>query len=281
MTFKALSGRINTMVEESTPVKKPSIIEKFVPVLLVLSVVLAFFVGTLWERVKTLEKGGATSQTSQTGGAQTATVDLKTIKSLWDKNLIKFGDTNRKVLFVEIIDPSCPYCHVAGGQDPEIATQIGTQFKYASAGGAYQPPVTEMKKLVDSGKASIAFIYFPGHNNGEMGMKALYCAYDQGKFWEAQDLIMSNAGYNLQNTTVKNDKTKSQVVADFLKGVTNVGDLKKCLDSGKYDGRLTDEQNLASSLAVAGTPGFFINATRFDGAYSWSDMKATVDAALK
>lgn len=273
--------------EESASVKA-NIFEKLVPVLVILSIGLAFMVGVLWQKVSNLEKGGATSGTkaAQTAGSQTASIDINTVKGLFDKNLIKFGDNNRKVLFVEIIDPSCPYCHVAGGHDPEVATQIDAQsgkvqFKYASQGGSYQPPVTEMRKLVESGKAGMAFIYFPGHGQGEMGMKALYCAADQDKFWDAHDLLMSNAGYNLQNTTVQNDKTKSQVVADFLKNVVDSSKLKECLDSGKYDARLTDEQNLANSLAVSGTPGFFINATRFDGAYNYTDMKSAVDAALK
>lgn len=261
---------------------RSSILEKVVPVLVVLSIGLSFMVGVLWQKVSSLEKGGTTGTTTTTAQQPAnPTVDLATIKGLFDKDLIKFGDANRKVLFVEIVDPSCPYCHVAGGDDPEIAAQVGDQFKYKSAGGSYLPPVTEMKKLVDSGKASMAIIFYPGHGNGEMGMKALYCANDQGKFWQAHSLLMSNAGYTLMNTDVKNDKTKSQVIADFLKSAVNANDLKSCLDSGKYDARLTSEQALATTLGVQGTPGFFINSKTFPGAYSWTDMKSTVDAALK
>lgn len=262
---------------------KSGLLEKLVPILLVLSIGLAFMVGVLWQKVSNLEKGGVTTgSTTQTGAAPAApTVDLNTIKGLFNKNVIRFGDANRKVLFVEILDPSCPYCHVAAGQDSQLATQIGSQFKYVSAGGSYQPPVPEMEKLVSSGAASMAIIYYPGHGNGEMGMKALYCANDQGKFWQAHNLLMSQGGYDLQNTTVKNDKTKSQVVADFLKSVADPAALKSCLDSGKYDSRLTDEQSLASSLSVQGTPGFFVNASSFPGAYNWTDMKSTVDSALK
>lgn len=262
---------------------KSGLLEKVVPILLVMSIGLAFLVGVLWQKVSNLEKGGVTTgSTTQTASAPpAAAVDINTIKGLFGKNLIKFGDANRKVLFVEVVDPSCPYCHVAGGEDASLAASIGTQFKYVSAGGSYVPPVPEMKKLVDSGQASMAFVYFPGHGNGEMGMKALYCAFDQGKFWEAHNLLMSDAGYTLQNTTVQNDKTKSQAVADFLKSVADPVALKSCLDSGKYDARLTSEQSLASTLNVQGTPGFYVNTSAFPGAYSWTDIKSTVDAALK
>lgn len=268
---------------EHMPISKTAIFEKLVPVLLLISVGLAFVVGLLWQKVAKLEKDGVTNSNTTTAAQPAQTnVSLDTIKSLFGKNLIKFGDANNKVLFVEVVDPSCPYCHAAGGYDPELALKMGSQFTYASKGGSYDPPALEMEKLVQAGKASMAFVYFPGHGNGEMGMKALYCAFDQGKFWEANSLIMSNAGYNLMNDTVKNDKNQSGVIADFLKGVLNPGDLKSCIDSGKYDARLTDEQNLASNtLNVSGTPGFFINATAFAGAYSWKDMKSAVDAALK
>ncbi len=261
---------------------KTSIIEKLVPVLVVLSIGLAFMVGVLWQKVSTLEKGG-TAGTTTAAGTQPAqpaatNVSLDTIKGLFGKDVIKFGDASRKVLFVEISDPSCPYCHIAGGLDSPLNTG---QFKLVKDGGTYIAPVPEMRKLVDQGQASFTLIYYPGHGNGEMGMKSLYCANEKGAFWQAHDLIMSDAGYNLQNTTVQNDKTKSQVVADFLKNVVDPTFMKSCLDSGKYDAQLSSDQALATSLGVQGTPGFFVNATSFPGAYNWTDMKSVVDAALK
>lgn len=207
-------------------------------------------------------------------------ISLDTIKGLFGKNLIKFGNGDKKLLLVEVSDPSCPYCHVAGGANKEIGSQMGAQFTSAADGGTYVAPVPEMKKLVDAGKADFVWIYSPGHGNGEMGTKAFYCAYDMGKFWQVHDLLMSNAGYDLLNNKIKNDKTKSGDLATFLASAVNVNDMKKCLDSGKYDQRLTEDTTLASSLGVNGTPGFFVNSTNFAGAYSWTDMKSVADAAL-
>ncbi len=148
-------------------------------------------------------------------------------------------------------------------------------------GGTYVAPVPEMKKLLDSGKASYAYIYSPGHGNGEMGTKAFYCAYDKNKFWEVHSKIMTNDGYNLLNNTVKNDKTKSQEIADFLKSVVDPVEMKKCLDSGKYDAQLQADTSLATSLGIQGTPGFLVNTTLYAGAYSYKDMETTVDSLLK
>jgi protein-disulfide isomerase len=267
------------------------IIEKLLPILLGGAIVMSFVIGILWEKVSSLEKRGTTKMTATTGTPQAAqqaaqqptqiTVSLDQIKKLFGMDLIKFGDDKRKVLFVEIEDPSCPYCHVAGGKDSQLNAQIGDRFKMVADGGTYVAPVPEMRKLVDQGKASLVYIYTPGHGNGEMGMKALYCAFEKGKFWEVHDLLYSNDGYNLMNNTVKNDKTKSQDLANFLKSAIDPNDLKSCLDSGKYDQRLTSDTSLAASLGVQGTPGFFVNTKNFAGAYSWKDMEPLVTAALK
>lgn len=251
--------------------------------------ILTLFVGAFsafaYVKIQNLEKGVASTPTTVTQQAaqQPAQpqISLDTIKGLFGKNIIKFGDANKKLLLVEVSDPSCPYCHVAGGANKEIGAQMGPQFKAVSDGGTYLPPVPEMKKLVDSGKAGFVWIYSPGHGSGEMGTKAMYCAYEAGKFWQVHDLLMSSAGYDLLNNKVKNDKTQSQVMADFLAKAMNSGDMKKCLDGGKFDSRLGEDTALATSLGVQGTPGFFVNSTNFAGAYSWTDMKTVADAALK
>lgn len=267
-----------------------SIKQFIIPALVILAIGLAFFSGTLWQKVRNLEKGTSTGKTTDTTTAG-AEVTLDTIKGLFDKDVIKFGDSKSKLIFVEMSDPSCPYCHIADGYDPEIAANAGDRFKYVSSGGSYIPPGIEIEKLVKEGKASFVYIYYPGHGNGEMATKALYCASEQGKFWEVKKLIMSDAGYAIQNgsnasgkaasVTVGNDKTKSAEMAEFLKSAVDPGLMKSCLDSGKYDARLGSDQDLATSLNIQGTPSFYVNDTNFPGAYSYSDMKSAVDAALK
>ena len=290
---------IYTMVKEDLEEKHTSssrrkegkgIFEKLGPVLITISVVMAFAIGILWEKVNNLEGGKVavntnavptTAAQAQQGQPTKAPVSLDQIKKLFGMDLIKFGDDKRKVLFVDISDPSCPYCHVAAGNNPELSKQIGDRFKYVSDGGTYVPPVPEMKKLADQGKASYVFIYTPGHGNGEMGARALYCANEKGKYWEVHSLLYSNKGYELLNNTVKNDKTKAGDLADFLKSAVSASDMKSCIEGTKYDSRLTADTSVAGSLEVSGTPAFFINAQLFAGAYSYKDMESTVTTALK
>ncbi len=207
------------------------------------------------------------------------TVTQDQVKALFtDKNLA-FGDKNSKVLFVEFSDPSCPYCSIASGKNPNLNKQAGAQFTLAKDGGTYIPPVPEIKKLVDAGKAGFVWVYANGHGNGELGTKAMYCADEKKKFWEVHDLLMSEAGYKLLNETVKNDVSKADVMAEFLKSVVPVNDMKTCLTSGKYDSRLVDDMAIAKQFGFSGTPSFFVNTTRFGGSYSFMEMHSAVESA--
>lgn len=159
-----------------------------------------FYAGAYsWDSNLTDSKTNAVIQNSSmkavVGGAQpnsNSPVSLSTLKGLWNKDLLKFGDGKSDVLFIVVSDPSCPYCHIASGLNQ-------TLIQGFDKSGNYIAPVPEMRKLVESGKASMVYIYQAGHGNGEMGMKALYCANEQGKFWQVENLLMTNDGYVLMN----------------------------------------------------------------------------------
>lgn len=240
--------------------------------------------GALWTENKLLKKGGVTpaAQVQPTGQQPSAPqVSLDQVKGLFKTNGIKMGDDKKKVLFVEFSDPSCPFCHIAAGQNSELNVEAGDRFKLVADGGTYVAPVPEMRKLVESGKASLVWKYSPGHGNGEMGAIAQYCANEKGKFWPVHDKLMGKAGYDLLNNEVKNDRSKAQQLANFLQDVFDSSEMQQCLASGKYDQQIKDDTALATQFGAQGTPAFFVNATNFPGAYNFNDMKSVVDAALK
>lgn len=208
-------------------------------------------------------------------------LSMDQIKALFTDKNIMFGKKDSKVLFVEFSDPSCPFCHVASGKNPELNKQAGAQFTMEKDGGTYLPPVPEMKKLVDSGKAAFVWLYANGHGSGELGTKALYCAKEKGKFWEVHDLLMSAAGFDLMNNKIKNDMSKAGDMADFLKSAVKADDMKTCLESRKYDDRIASDMAIAQQIGFKGTPSFFVNTTNFAGAYSYKDMLPAVEEALK
>lgn len=282
MTFKGDKDRVEHMKNEKEGIV---ISQGAVAFFGVVMLGLVGFSGYLYGKVGTASTPAAQpAPTQQQAAAQppaATPVTMDQIKALFNDKNLAFGSKDSKVLFVEFSDPSCPFCHVAAGNDGELNKQMGTQFTLAADGGSYVAPVKEMKKLVDQGKAGFVWLYANGHGSGEMGTKAFYCAKEKGKFWEVHDLLMSKAGYDLMNTTIKNDKTKSGELAAFLKGAVDPGFMKSCLDSGKYEERLASDMQIAQQFGFSGTPSFFINTKNFAGAYSYTDMKAEVEAALK
>lgn len=253
-------------------------------VIIIALVLAGFYLGFVFPNKKDSSKKDTDTKTAQevdTGG-ETAQpkVGIETVKTAFNDSVIKFGDDSKKVVFVEVSDPSCPYCQIAAGYNSELNNSAGDRFKMVEDGGTYVAPGKEIKKLVDSGDAAFAMIYKNGHGAGEVAMKALYCAYDAEKFWEVKALLFSSEGYDLINNTVKNDMTKAGVMADFLAPAVDKATMLSCLEGGKYNGQLGKDSSIATKLGVSGTPGFFVNDTQYSGAYSFSEMKLVVDYAL-
>lgn len=249
--------------------------------MVVLLIVGAYFLGVYKTKVSYLEKGvpntAAQVEGDQTQQAKPTSVDLAALKAKFDGKHITFGEADAEVLIAEVSDPSCPYCHIAGGLHPELNNQSG-QFKLVADGGSYVAPVPEIRKLVEAGEASFIFLYSPGHGSGEVGTQAFYCAYEQGKFWEAHDKLMTKAGYDLMNDVVKNDLSQAAKIVSLIGNVVDQRKLQSCLDSKKYANQPAEDTAFVQSLAGAaggfGTPTFFVNGSIVEGAQPWTALQS-------
>lgn len=244
-------------------------------------VVGSYFLGVYKTRTEYLEKAAntvaAVGQTGQEAAPAPQPVDMAKVDALFaDNSNLVLGKRDAKIKFVEFSDTSCPFCHVAAGKNPELSKEINPRFVTAEDGGTYVPPVLEIKKLIDEGKAALAWFYTPGHGSGELGTLALYCANEQGKFWEAHDLLMNNEGYDLVNEKVRNDRAKLPEVVAFLKSAVDPAKLQACLDSKKYEDRVDSDPQIASGFGYGATPTFFINDKVVEGAASWDDSFAPI-----
>jgi protein-disulfide isomerase len=87
---------------------------------------------------------------------------------------------------------------------------------------------------------------------------------------------MNNEGYDLVNEKVKNDRTKFGELTAFLSGAVDTNKMKTCLESKKYEGRITGDPQIASSFGYGATPTFFINDQVVEGAASWTTSFASI-----
>lgn len=176
------------------------------------------------------------------------------------------GSATAPVTIVMFSDPSCPFCGAAAGGNTEVMTYLRSRDK------TWEPSIPNiMKDYVATGKVRLVYKYFPGHGSGEQAMKVLFCANEQGKFWDLHNVIEENQA----------DVEDVVKLTNYAKSVgVDTDKLASCLASKKYDSKIQSDTAEGSASGIEGTPGFFVNDTFISGAVSYQTMKSAIDAAL-
>jgi len=158
------------------------------------------------------------------------------------------GGENADVVIVEFSDFQCPYCFQVFPTVREILDLYGEQIK---------------------------FIYrdFPNitaHPESQKAAEAAECAAEQGRFWDYHDKLFINQN-NLGSGSLKNYAAELSL---------DQGQFDECLDSGRYYAEV--QQDFASGVVagVEGTPTFFINNVKFEGAITVDNFKTIIDQLL-
>lgn len=160
------------------------------------------------------------------------------------------GNVNAQVTIVEFSDFQCPFCE-------KFYTQTLSQIDDA---------------YIKTGKAKLVYMNFPLsiHNEAEKAAEAGLCAQAQGKFWEMHDKMFENQ----ESLSVVNEKKWARDLG------MNGAQFDLCLDSGKYAADIKASFDYGSQLGVTGTPSFFINGVRIEGAYPFETFKQAIDAQI-
>ena len=177
------------------------------------------------------------------------------------------GDKNAPVTVVVYSDPSCPFCGAAAGENKEVMDYLKQNDPTWTA-----PIPGLIDNYINSGKAKLIFRYYPGHGTGELSMGYLYCANEQGKFWELHNEFFANQN-SIDNKSVLSALAGS-VGLDAAK-------LNSCLEKGDYTAKLKSDVESGRAVGVKGTPAFFVNGQKFEGAYSFATFKLVIDELLK
>lgn len=246
---------------------KGNLLEKFVPILLVLTVGLAFLVGVLWSKVSLLEKGG-TGGTGQTDSAALAPTEAdgklsddqaNNIEKVSDKDRVN-GSRDAQVFIIEYSDLECPFCK------------------------QFHPTV---QQIVDEYKGKVAWVYrhFPLdtlHPKADKEAEAAECAFELGgetSFWKFIDKIF-------EVTTSNNTLDLAKLPTYAGQVGLNQANFKTCLDSGKYKDEVERQYQSGVKAGVNGTPGSFVMNKKGEvwlipGAVPYESLKSTIEEALK
>ena len=143
------------------------------------------------------------------------------------------GNPNSSITIIEFSDFQCPNCYTG---------QI------------------VLDKLFEDYNGSIVSYYrnlpLTIHENSMIAALAAQAAGEQGKFWEYHDILFDNQ-YEL-------DKESLRKYAKEL-GL-NMTQFNLALDSEKYKSDIDGDIQDAKALGVRGTPTFFINGQKVEGA---------------
>ena len=157
------------------------------------------------------------------------------------------GSQRGPVTLVEYGDYECPYCGRAEVVVRELLDSFGDDLRYVWR----HLPLNDV------------------HPNAQMAAEATEAAGAQGAFWEMNDRLLQH----------QDQLTPS----DLRRHAEELGlDVDRFWDElrrREYAGRVADDVASADVSGVAGTPGFFINGRRHQGAYDIETLTSAVRRA--
>jgi protein-disulfide isomerase len=158
------------------------------------------------------------------------------------------GPAGAPVTLVEYGDYQCPYC-----------------------GAAY--PV--IKRLQHELSRTLRFVFrnFPltqAHPYALVAAEAAEAAALQGKFWEMHDLLYENQ-----------ESLEPEILPAWAEKVgLGLDEFAAALKQGEIDKRIKEDRTSGIRSGVNGTPCFFINGTRYDGAPDYDSLRTVLQKQL-
>jgi protein-disulfide isomerase len=159
------------------------------------------------------------------------------------------GRVDAQVILLEYGDYECPYC----GEAYPIVKQL-------------------QRKLADA--MSFVFRNFPlatVHTHAEEAAEAAEAAASQGKFWEMHDSLYEH----------QNELEREQLVERAQRLALDVPKFEDELDRHVYLPRVREDFLSGVRGGVNGTPTFFINGVRHDGAFDFDTLYEAISVQVR
>ncbi len=173
------------------------------------------------------------------------------VKTPDDDNFL--GNESAVVTVTEFSDFQCPFC-------ARFFRETEPQLK---------------KEYTDTGKIKFVYKHYPlpSNSNAQKSAEASECAADiggQDAFWQLHDKMFQ------KNNLLSAGNLKRFARETGLNGT----DFDLCLDSGAMRQRVLKDQEEGRKLGVTGTPAFFINGQKIEGAQPYTVFKTAIESKL-
>ena len=163
--------------------------------------------------------------------------------------------------------PVGPDDHVSGPDDAPVTLVEYGDFECPSCGAAY--PVVERVRARMGDRLRYVFRNFPlseMHPHAEHAAEAAEAAGVEGKFWEMYRMLFEHQ-----------ERLDDRSLARYAEAIGLDGTrLARELDAGAFAETVRQQFMSGVRSGVNGTPTFFINGERWDGA--WNDEEALAGA---
>lgn len=239
----------------------------FMPILIIVSIGLAFLVGIMWQKVQSLESGTGTRVAGSAGAAGAgnpqaapqAPPQAGEVAPVTEDDYIK-GNRNARIALIEYSDTECPFCK------------------------RFHPTA---QQAVDEYPDDVMWVYrhFPLdqiHSKARKQAEAIECA---GKlagndgFWALTDKIFE--------VTPSNNGLDNSTLPDLAADVgLNSSAIKTCIDSGEMAQNVEEDYQSGLKAGVTGTPGNILLDTKtgetqlIPGAVPYPQIQQAIDAML-
>lgn len=237
-------------------------------ILVVFLIISSFLIGSLWTKVKYLEKGAVIAVNTEkqaaavpsqpTGGQPPSAQKANKKPEITNDDYIR-GNKNAKVTLVEYSDLECPFCKQFHPTMQQVMKEYGDKVRWVYR---HYP--------------------LPFHQNAQKEAEAVECAGKLGgndSFWSYVDAI-------LDRTTSNGTGFALDQLAPLAKELgINEQTFKNCLDSNEFTQKVKDEIAKGSEEGVTGTPGTIIIGVNGEtqlvpGALPFEQIKPMIDTAL-
>jgi len=251
-----------------SPSAKPglqtNLLEKLVPVLIVISFLLAGAVGYLFNEVGDLKKGGVAAVTDNNVAGDTAPApegklteeQAKKVPAVADGDHIK-GNKDADIVVIEYSDFECPFCERFHPTMQQALKEYGDKIAWVYR---HFPLTSIHPRALPSANASECVADLAGND----------------AFWKFTDTVFSNQEKYLADPGLAE--------AAILAGVKKA-DFDSCYSAKKFENKVTAQQTGGQDAGITGTPGSFVinkkgEAWLVPGAVDFETLKATLDEAL-
>ena len=157
------------------------------------------------------------------------------------------GSDDAAVTLLEYGDYECPYCGQAEKVIRELLTSFGDDLRYVWR----HLPLNDV------------------HGHAQMAAEAAEAAAAQGDFWGMHDLLLDHQG----------ELELSDILGYASELDLDVDRVEDELRRREHASRVAEDVASADSSDVAGTPSFFVNGRRHQGAYDIETLTAAVKRA--